>query len=276
MNLLLYTAIVLFGLIVGSFLNAVIYRLNSGESVFSGRSHCTKCDKILKWYDLIPVFSFIFLKGKCRYCNKQISWQYPLVEIATSAMFLFTAYQLISLSAYQSFNVWATLIFLWIIISGLIIIFVYDLKHYIIPDRILAALIGSSFLAELFGFWNLNFIWNLDFGIWHLGSLFSAVVTGFLFSIPFAAMYFLSKGKWMGFGDAKLAFFIGVFLGVVKGLTALFISFLAGAIIGIVLIAINKKGLKSKVPFAPFLIFGTFLSLLGGEQIISWYIELFV
>lgn len=229
-----------FGLIVGSFLNCVIYRLEQGESFLKGRSFCPFCKHTLLWQDLIPVFSFVFLKGKCRYCQQKISLQYPLVEIATALLFL-----LIFNFQFSIFN--------FIIVPFLIIIFVYDLKHYIIPDKVIYPAI---IIAGIF---------NFQFSI--LSAIGAAVF--------FAAIVLVSYGRWMGIGDIKLAFLMGLILGFPNILVALFLSFFIGAIIGIGLIISGKKKLKSEIPFGPFLVAGTIIAMFVGKELVNWYLNFF-
>lgn len=256
MNYFFYLIIFIFGLIVGSFLNCVIYRLEINKSALKGRSFCPHCQHQLSWQDLIPVFSFLFLKGYCRYCHQKISLQYPLIEIATGILFVLI------------FNHWlldigiCSLAYLFVISSFLIIIFIYDLKHYIIPDKIIYLAIAIAFLYQLFNHWPL-IINNLDF-------IYSAVGASFFFLLIVLA----SRGKGMGVGDIKLGFLMGLILGWPNILVALFLAFLIGAIIGIGLIINRKKTLKSEVPFGPFLVTGTFLALFWGENIINWYFRL--
>lgn len=271
--------IFLFGLIIGSFLNAVVYRMKNGESVLKGRSHCPNCSHVLLWQDLIPVLSFVFLGGKCRYCKNPISWQYPLVEIATALLFLqiFNAQPAspaggFPISNLQNFS----LPYFWIIASFLIIIFVYDLKYYLIPDSIVYSAVGVAFLYKIFEVLSFNswdLIGNLKFEIENLGSLENAFASAFLTSLFFLAIYLISKGRWMGFGDVKLTFFMGVFLGFPNIVVALFFAFFMGAVVGIVLIAEKKKHLRSEVPFGPFLIAGTYIALFWGQNIMNWYLQ---
>ena len=266
-----YFFVFVFGLCVGSFLNCVIYRteLQAGMpagpsrkavSFLRGKSFCPRCKHTLKWIDLIPVLSFLFLKGKCRYCKKKISIQYPLVEISTGIIFIlifnFSA-QGGPASGWQFLN----LVFWFYVASVLIIIFVYDLKHYIIPDKVLFPAIIIAFLYRLFG----NFY----------------LITNFLIAVVIASGFFLiiflvSKGKWMGFGDVKLAILMGLLLGISSVLAALFVAFFFGAIISIILIILNKKKLKSEIPFGPFLIIGTFLAMFWGQQLVLWYLNMFI
>jgi len=273
LNHLFYLAIPLFGLVMGSFLNCIIYRLQTGEGFLKGRSFCPHCRHELSWQDLIPIFSFLILKGRCRYCQKPISWQYPLVELATGIIFLLIVWNL-EFGICLEFGIW-NLLFYLLISCFLIIIFVYDLKHYIIPDAVIYPAIAIAFLYQLFRM--LNFVnWNL-FGIWNVESgILRPISSAFLASLFFLAIVFLSQGKWMGLGDVKLAFLMGLFLGFPNILVALFLAFFIGAIIGIGLIISGKRTLKSEVPFGPFLITGTFIALFWGSQITNWYLSLFI
>jgi len=257
-----YFIVFIFGLMVGSFLNSIIYRLPSGESFLIQRSYCPYCKHKLSWKDLIPIFSFLILKGKCRYCHHQISLQYPLVELATGILFVLI-FWILDFGFDLAFGFW-NLIFYLVIASFLIIIFFYDLKHYIIPDKIIYPAIAIALFYQLFG------IWNFEIGI--LKPILSAILAGLFF----LSIVLFSRGKWMGVGDVKLAFFMGLFLGFPNILIALFLAFFIGAIIGIGLIISGKKTLKSEVPFGPFLVVGTFIALFWGQAIINWYLNLFL
>ena len=244
-----YALIFLFGLIMGSFLNAVIYRLDSGESIVKSRSHCPKCGHVLAWYELVPIFSFVIQGGKCRECKGSISWQYPMVELATAILFILVLY----------YNL--PLLYTLTISSLLMVIFVYDLKHYIIPDKIIypAILVSGIFVWQ-------HATYNIQY------TIYAAIGA----SVFFAAMFFASRGKWMGFGDVKLAFFMGLFLGWPDILVGLFAAFMLGGIIGMGLIAYGKKTMKSQVPFGPFLVTGTFIAMFLGDKITEWYLSLFI
>ncbi len=268
--------IFLFGLIIGSFLNAAIYRLSLLDFSFwkslggRNRSYCPRCKHPLAWLDLVPVVSFLLLQGKCRYCHKKISWQYPIVEVATGLLFvLIFKYQFSSISQLSSFNYqsFIALCFMFYVSCSMIIIFVYDLKYYLIPDNILFPAIGVAFIFHLFS--------GILIGNWILGfgnSIAAAIVaSGF-----FLCIYVVSRGAWMGFGDVKLAILLGLLLGWPNILVGLFLSFFFGAIIGVVLMLLSKKGLKSEIPFAPFLIAGTLVAMFWGEKIIYWYFNLFL
>ena len=250
--------IFLFGLAAGSFLNCVIYRLESNQSFLKGRSFCPHCKHQLGFWDLMPVLSFIMLGGKCRYCQKRIPLQYPLIELSTGLLFVFTKLEITTMGVIPSFY-WLT------IISFLIVIFVYDLKHYIIPDKVIYPAIGITLFYDFYlGFTKSPLILG-DF----VNQLLSAAgAAGF-----FAAIVIVSRGKWMGVGDIKLAFLMGLILGLPSILVALFLAFLSGAIIGVGLIVSGKKTMKSEVPFGPFLVTGTFIALFWGQELINWYVK---
>lgn len=254
MEIFLSLFIFLFGLIVGSFLNCLIYRLQinriTSREFLAGRSYCPYCKHKLSWQDLIPILSFLFLKGKCRYCRQRISIQYPLVELFTGIIFL-------SIFNFQNLP---NTCYLLIISCFLIIIFVYDLKHYIIPDKIIYPAIILAFLYHLYQIARVSPVYILEF-----------IYSAFGAAIFFLLIALISKGRWLGFGDVKLAFFMGLLLGWPNILVALFLAFFIGAIIGIGLIVAGKKELKSEVPFGPFLVAATFLALFFGQQIINWY-----
>lgn len=276
-DFLIYLFIFVFGTICGSFLNCVIYRLEIGESFLKGRSYCPHCKHVLTWQDLIPIFSFLILKGKCRYCHQKISWQYPLVELATGILFVSTLIYFFSKTSIlvNSAMTELTSIYYLVIACFLIIIFVYDLKHYIIPDKVIYPAIAIAFLYQLFKIWDLGFVPNFEFRISNFQTLANPLLSAFLASLFFLMIVLISQGKWMGVGDIKLAFLMGLILSFPNILVALFLAFFIGAIIGIELIILGKKTLKSEIPFGPFLVSGTFLALFFGQKILDWYLNLF-
>jgi len=253
-NLFFSSLIFLLGLIVGSFLNCVIYRLEENKSFLKGRSYCPHCKHILNWQDLIPLLSFLFLKGRCRYCQKPISLQYPLVELVTGLLFV-------------SFFIFHFSFFIFLIACFMIIIFVYDLRHYIIPDKIIYPAILVS------GIWYL--VSSIFLGLYTKYEILNTIYSAFGAAAFFLLIVLISRGKWMGVGDIKLAFLMGLVLSPPKILVALFLAFFIGAIIGMGLIISGKKTLKSEVPFGPFLVTGTFIALFFGEKIIQCYLNLF-
>ncbi|HDL75126.1 MAG TPA: prepilin peptidase [bacterium] len=261
MNLILYLIIFIFGLIIGSFLNCMIYRLEINKGFLWGRSFCPHCKHELFWKDLIPVLSFFILGKKCRYCREIISWQYPLVELFTGLIFVL----IIAFMAPMAFTASVAFMALWLfsIASLLIIIFVYDLKHYLIPDKVIYSAIVITFIY--------NSIFNWFYGsmtLWLYGFMAAFIASGF-----FLLIFLVSKGKWIGFGDVNLGFLMGFLLGWPNVLVALFGGFFIGAIIGVGQIFLGKKTLKSQIPFGPFLITGTFIALFWGEKIIQWYMS---
>lgn len=276
MSFLFYFFVFLFGLCVGSFLNVVIFRLETGESVVKKSSHCPNCGKILRWYDMIPVLSFFILRGRCRDCGKKISWQYPVVELITGSLFLLIFWNL----NFEIWDLFQILIFgFWIFIAScLIVIFVYDLRYYIIPDKIVYPAIVVVLISRIFSAF---VVFNLPAPLVKggVGGLIGNFLP-FLFSAFGAAVFFLAivlitKGKGMGIGDIKLAFLMGLILGWPNILAALFLAFFAGAVVGIILILVGRKTLKSQIPFGPFLVGGTIFVLLFGSQISSLYFKLF-
>ena len=248
-------AVGLIGLIVGSFLTAVIHRLPDLMTIIRERSHCPHCKKELGFWDLIPLLGFVMLAGKCRYCSKKISWQYPLVEFSTGLIFVLI---------WLNFGLSVYSVFLAIICAGLIVIAAYDLKKMLIPDEILWPLVVLALLYFI-----ARTLIEGSFAI-----LSSAFVGALIFGGIILILHFVSKGKWMGFGDIKLAALLGFILGIPLVFVGFFITFLAGGFLGLVLMAIGKKSLKDKVPFAPFMIIGFLIAIFWGEQLISWYLNI--
>ena len=251
--------IFIFGLIVGSFLNAVIWRLHTGESFINGRSYCPECKHVLGFWDLVPVFSFVFLGGKCRYCHKKISWQYPLVELITGILFALVYFNLYLTVQATSYELLVTLIAYLFFASILIIIFVYDLKYYLILDVVTIPAIVVAFLV------------NLYLGLGFVNLLLGALIAGGFFWLQFV----LSKGKWIGGGDIRLGVLMGLILGWKLVLVALFLAYIIGAVVGVGLLAYKKKEWGSQVPFGTFLSLATVIALLWGEIILNWYWGLF-
>lgn len=244
----------LFGLIIGSFLNVVICRLNLAESLL-GRSHCPKCQKLIRWYDNIPLLSFILLKAQCRDCREKISWQYPVVELATGIIFAATAYLFLLDGNLAN---WLETIFYLGFFSALLVIFVFDLKHLEIPMPVLWLTFFWTLIFFLIMDW-LNFQPGMDI---FSSRIFSGNLAGLLAFGVFFALAFGSQEKWMGMGDAYLALLIGLGLGAEKILPALMLAFLLGSLWGIALVITKKKTLKSRIPFGPFLVSGTIIMVL--------------
>jgi prepilin signal peptidase PulO-like enzyme (type II secretory pathway) len=258
----------LLGLMLGSFLNVLVYRTHVAEDIFFDRSRCPHCKNVISWYDNIPLLSFILLKFRCRNCRKKISWQYPLVEFSTGIIFaLIGAKYFIA----QDISSWTMALYLLGTACFLIAIFVYDWLYMEIPEIILWPAIG----------WSLAFNLLIDFNrrsfsgsVFNIGT-YSGILAAFVAFTFFFLLSALSHEKWMGMGDAYLVIFLGLVLGWPEILMALFLSFFVGSVCGIILIIVGKKKMKSQVPFAPFLVIGTFITLFWYEPMISWYFGLF-
>jgi leader peptidase (prepilin peptidase)/N-methyltransferase len=254
----------IFGLIIGSFLNVVVYRVRSAETIL-GRSHCRKCKKTIRWYDNIPLLSFILLKFKCRECGEKISWQYPLVEFLTGVLFMLLAGQYFVLENASTWFVTGAMLFLT---GALVVIFVYDVLYMEIPNLVLwpAVLLALAF--------NFFLDWGQKFPtFWESMSVSGLLAAGVAF-LFFFSLSFFSHEKWMGMGDAYLVVLLGLILGWPKILLGLFLAFAIGAVYGIILIALGKKKMQSQLPFAPFLIIGTFLTIFYYAPIVEWYFGL--
>ena len=239
LNLIIF----LFGLAVGSFLNSIVFRYNTGERVTKGRSRCFNCGKELSWAELIPVLSFLIQRGKCKNCSSKISWQYPAGEFLTGILFLafFIEWQK------KFFDRPALLVFWFLIAAFLILITLYDVKHKIIPDSFSYSFLALAFLSK-FIFFEINL---LDLFL----SLLQAI---FLF-----CLWFFWRGRWMGLGDAKLMIGGGIFLGFPGSIYAALLGFWIGAIFGILLL-LGSSGItiKSEIPFGPFLVLGIIFAFL--------------
>lgn len=217
-----------FGLCLGSFLNVVIFRLGKKNGILLGGSECPHCGHSLKWQNLIPILSFLALKGKCRYCRRKLSWTYPAVEILTAAAFLAYIY------FRNTYDI--QVIYGLALISGLIVITFSDLLELIIPDKIVFPLIILAFAFNLIAV-----------------DISARLITGLILGAIFAIMYLGSRGRWMGLGDAKLVFLIGLALGYPLGVLAVLLSVWTAALVGIALVMAKKATLKTALPLGTFL-----------------------
>ncbi|MDO8260776.1 MAG: prepilin peptidase [Candidatus Magasanikbacteria bacterium] len=268
---MLYYYIILFfifGLIVGSFLSVVISRLETGESIFIGRSKCPGCKKKIKSYDLVPLLSFMVLKGRCRHCEKKISLFYPLVELATGALFALLYWRFADVFA--GLNLYLFLGLHLLILAALIVVFFYDWFYYIIPDKVL---IPVGLVVLVVAVINVLFAKQsgLDFFIYspNILNLVLGLIIGGGF---FLFLVLISREKWMGWGDVKLGAFLGLFLGYPSILVALFFAFILGSIASVVLVLLKKKKMKDIIPFGPFLVLGGLIALFAGRFIVNWYL----
>ena len=255
---IIYLLVIFLGLAVGSFLNVIILRFDELKTIWRVRSHCVKCKKEIRWYDLVPFFSYFILGGKCRDCKKPISYQYPIVEGLTAVLFACIYYHY-GLS-------WLALI-LSVIIAILIVIAVYDIIHLEIPDVL--TYLGIFFAL---GFTFLKLYQTNSLALENLIPYGYAILAagGFL-----GFLVILSREKWMGAGDILLGALMGILLGMPNVLVGLFFAFVLGSIVGLILVFAKKKTLKDAVPFGPFLVIGTFIALFWGEKLVNWYLGIF-
>lgn len=244
----------LLGLIIGSFLNCLVWRIYKEESMM-GRSYCPKCSKQIAWYDNIPLLSFIILRGRCRHCQEQISWQYPLVEFFTSLLF---ALSFIAVAHVPDMPL--LLARNWLLIITFLIVFVYDFRWQMVPMLIVWPMIIVAAGISLF----LGYPWQEIL-------LFGAVGTSF-----FLIQYFATAKRGLGEGDIWLGLLIGVALpeGGLLAL-ALILAYFVGAIFSGILLLGRQRGWKSKIALGPFLSFGAIITLIYGEKILAWYSGLF-
>ena len=234
--------ILVVGLSVGSFLNVVIFRLDKKGGILFGRSECRSCGHIIRWYDLVPVAGFLLLKRKCRHCGEKISVIYPAVEILTALSFL----------AYVHF--WNTYdihtMYGLVLIAGLIVIAFSDLLEFIIPDKIVFPLIILAFVLNLYS-----------------EDISARLITAFILGSIFAIMYLGSRGQWLGLGDAKLVFLIGLVLGYPLGVLAVLLSVWTAALVGIALVTAKKATLKTALPLGTFLAINTIILIIFQNEL---------
>jgi leader peptidase (prepilin peptidase)/N-methyltransferase len=250
------------GLAFGSFFNVVIYRLPRKKSFLKPSSYCPSCKNPIKWYDNIPLISFILLKGRCRFCQAKISWRYPVVELLTGFIFLFSCF---------AYNIKPQLFSSLFFLSILLLVSFIDLDTLLIPNRIIIPALGVTFILWLMSvFTSFPFLPLLQGNA--ISSFLGALISGVLISLIVFLSPLIFGREGMGFGDIKLSFFIGFYLGYYV-IVALFISFLLGGFVGIILLSLKRKGRFDEIPFGPFLSLGAFLSLFLAEPIAYWYLN---
>jgi prepilin signal peptidase PulO-like enzyme (type II secretory pathway) len=242
----------LIGLCVGSFLNVAIFRVHEGEQVVRGRSKCMKCEEPLGPRDLVPVLSYVALKGRCRRCKAVVSWQYPVIELVTGLVFVLL---------YLLHGMEMVLLRDAVFVAYLIIIFVYDLRYMYILDKFTIPAMIFALLANL---------WLGIVPAW------SILVGGLVLASFFAIQYLVSRGTWVGGGDIRMGALMGFMLGLTHGLVALFLAYVLGGLVGAYLLITGKVDRKTPIPFGTFLAIGTLLMILSGDSIISWYLGFFV
>ncbi len=256
----------IFGLIIGSFLNVYIYRFHTGKSL-SGSSHCLSCRTPLRFYELFPLFSYLGLRGRCRSCGALIPSRYFWVELVTGLLFLLVV------NMYLDVYLWPLLMAM---MATLVVISVYDLAHFIIPN---AFVVFLSLLAILYVGYEVVRTGDYTIIVWNLG----AALLAFLF---FASLWWFSGGRWLGYGDAKLAIPLAFMVGITGVFSMIALAFWIGTIISVGIVLWQKYGsrgqlgfrsatttltIKSEVPFAPFLILGFLAVFIGGIDVLLWF-----
>jgi leader peptidase (prepilin peptidase)/N-methyltransferase len=243
--------IFIYGLIIGSFLNVCIYRIPREESIAWPGSHCPACSHSLKWYDNIPLVSYLLLKGRCRYCKSIVSVQYPLVESLNAFVYIIM---------YLKFGFGVDFIFYSLMSSVLLAIVFIDLKEMIIPDSLVLCILVLSVIHKAINY----FLYGISPDL--IGSILGLLAGGGLF----LAIVVISRGG-MGGGDVTLTGALGFVLGIRYILLNIFLSFVLGAIISIVLLVSKIKTRKDPIPFGPFIVLGFLITSLWGGEIINWY-----
>lgn len=271
MTLLAAIIIFILGTAIGSFLSVVIYRTKTRKKgILLSRSFCPSCKNKIKWRHLIPILSWLFLRGKCAYCGKKISAHYLMLELFTGLLFLGTFLEwnfietIPTLVDPEFFNyavnwkIFQIFVFFLIEFTFLLVIFFYDLMHKEIPDRFSLPAIAIAIAGGLI----LKIITPL-----------AMLLGGATLFVFFLLQFLISKGTWIGGGDLRLGALMGIILGLNKGLLALIVAYLLGALISIYLLARKKVKGKSQIAFGPFLVIGTLVAIFWGDRILNWYLN---
>lgn len=272
MTAVLLGGIFVLGLLFGSFLNVLISRFPRGMGeraiqrgkfyYYGGRSYCDHCEEILRWYELIPVVSFILLRGRCARCGKSIPAHYALVELLMGFSFALLGYGIfftsgvggIPTAALSPFLFWLHAFFLFAVVMALLSIFFFDIHYFTIPDSFTAVIAGAG-LFESF----------IRISVLYSETFYSIAAGMFSIGAFFFALWFFTKGNGMGFGDVKLAAAVPLLIGSIASVAAIIASFWIGAAVSLILIGLGRKGMKDRVPFGPFLVLGTLLLLAFPE-----------
>lgn len=257
-----------FGTIIGSFVNVLVYRTiaDENDSWAKGRSRCDHCHHPIAWFDLVPLFSYLWLRGKCRYCKKPIAMSHPVVEFLTGSLFVwwywggFFFFRLTQ----QPFSLVQPLF--WLAVGLLLLaILIADLRYMIIPDSAVILLFGLTLLYR---------IALLLTGVMQPQDFFFSILAGVTCCALFFCLWFVTRGNGMGFGDVKFALPFGMLLGWPNAFVGLFLSFVIGGLVSLVLLVTRRKNLKQAIPFGPFLVLATVLTLVYGDSLWRWYSSL--
>ncbi|MCL4391722.1 prepilin peptidase [Patescibacteria group bacterium] len=293
-----YLLLFILGLAFGSFFNVLILRYSPEGPLFdrkrlSGRSHCPKCLHELGVKELIPVLSFLFLGGKCSHCGQKISWFYPFTELATAILFTGVPYFLNSFYGISGAEFWSFTMPLWyylLVVSWLavaltfLLIALIDFRYYVVPDELNILLIVFGAIVSFLLFYHMrellpfrtSFLENYVMIFASTGNVLANHLIGALGGgIFFELLVLVSRGRGIGFGDVKLAFASGIAIGWPDIGLAVFISFVLGGILGSLLLLFKRKGMKDRIPYAPFFVTGVFLTALFGQALVYGYFKLF-
>ena len=270
--MLIFISVIL-GLCFGSFVNALVWRIYQQQLpkkkraasdkelyITTGRSMCTHCKHTLAWYDLLPVLSWLSVGGKCRYCKKPIGWQYPVVELVTAVLFAWSTSTLYGTGSAEA----VVVLVVWLVsLVMLVALAVYDIRWMLLPNRVVFPLTAVAALGVLLQV----FVFEGGFE-YLLSAILALLVAGGIFY----ALFQLSGGQWIGGGDVKLGFALGLLLGSpVLAFMMLFVASLLGLIVAVPGLLSRKTGMSNKIPFGPYLIAATILVMLHGETVWSWY-----
>ncbi|MFA5927677.1 MAG: prepilin peptidase [Candidatus Margulisiibacteriota bacterium] len=247
-----YFLLAIFGLVTGSFLNVCIYRLPREKSIVFPSSACPSCGHSLGVFDLVPVLSFLFLSGSCRYCGEKITWRYPLVEMLTAGLFVFSG-----IFFHTPLAIATSIFFL----CSLLVIFFTDLEHFIVPDQIVLPGVLIGLIIALLNNDLANAAWGAVLG------------AGFFWLIAKIGERIYKK-EVMGYGDIKLSAMLGAFFGWQDLVIALYLSFIIGSVAGVLLIVTRRKKKDDYIPFAPSLILGAVAVFFWGSQIANWWLRI--
>lgn len=255
-----------FGTIIGSFMNVVIYRTLKKESWVKGRSKCENCQKQIRWYDNVPLLSYFLLGGKCRFCKTTISISHPVVEFLTASLFVWwywggSLFFRITEAPLQYIQP-----IFWLLVGLiLLIIFFVDLVHFIIPDETLVVLTSLTVIYRLV---------LVSTKVMQPADLVNSLLGALALTLFFFSLWFFTKGKGMGFGDVKFVFPLGLLMGWPNMLVGIFLAFIFGSVVGVWLLVTGKKKIRQPIPFGPFLILGSIVALVFGNQLVQWYVHL--
>lgn len=276
-NIFIIGVSLILGLLIGSFLNVVALRFNTGKSL-GGRSGCFSCGNQLSWYELVPVFSWLIQKGRCRNCSSRITPMYVFGEATTAIFFAAIAARgLLGGIDFLTIEYLVSTLFLFIVTAILVVIFLYDIRHKIIPDSLSLSFGIITFIALFYFGFDQNVFTLIG---WHIPEWYD-ILAGVFVPLPFVLIWIISKGKWIGLGDPKLMVGMGFLFGLQRGISSVFISFWIGALFALALVIVNKlfkkqllrsgkkSIMKEEIPFAPFLITAVVVTLVFGLNLFT-------